>query len=68
MALSKVTIKGTGQLNGSKIINICVEMDRTIANNFIGSKKEQVIEAFVSQHYPGVKINPKNINVNIQHL
>lgn len=68
MSISKVTIKGTGQLNGPVIINKTVEMETKFANNFVGSKKDQVIEAFVNVHYPGVKINPRTIGVNITHI
>lgn len=65
MSQSKVTIKGTGQLNGPKVINKTVEMDTSMAKEFTGGNRYQVIEAFVSKHYPGVQINPKNIGVNV---
>ena len=62
---SKVTVKGTGQLNGPKVINKTVIMDSSMANEFTGSKRYEVIEAFVNTHYPGVKINPKNFGANV---
>lgn len=65
MGLSKVTIKGTGQLNGNVVINKTVEMDSAMANKFMGSNRYEVIEAFLNTNYPGVKVNPKNFGVNV---
>lgn len=62
---SKVTVKGTGQLNGPKVINKTVIMDSSMAKEFTGSKRYDVIEDFVRTHYPGVKINPKSLGVNV---
>uniref|UniRef100_UPI00404A4BA0 hypothetical protein n=1 Tax=Flavobacterium sp. TaxID=239 RepID=UPI00404A4BA0 len=61
----KVTVKGTGQLNGPKIINKTVIMDSSMAKEFTGSKRYDVIEDFVRTHYPGVKINPKSFGANV---
>ena len=63
MGQSKVTIKGTGQLNGNVVINKTVEMDSVMANKFMGSSRYEVIEAFLNTNYPGVKVNPKNFGV-----
>ena len=68
MGQSKVTIKGTGQLNGPVIINKTVEMDSVMANKFMGSSRYEVIEAFLNTNYPGVKVNPKNFGVNVVHI
>lgn len=65
MGQSKVTIKGTGQLNGNVLINKTVEMDSAMANKFMGSNRYEVIEAFLNTNYPGVKVNPKNFGVNV---
>lgn len=65
MGQSKVTIKGTGQLNGNVVINKTVEMDSAMANKFMGSSRYEVIEAFLNTNYPGVKVNPKNFGVNV---
>lgn len=65
MKLAKITIKGTGQLNGHVIINKTFEIERTMANAFVGPKRQQVIEDFLKQHYPGVKIDVKRIGINI---
>lgn len=62
---SKVTVKGTGQLNGPKVINKTVIMDSSMAKEFTGSKRYDVIEDFVRTHYPGVKINPKSFGANV---
>lgn len=60
-----VTVKGTGQLNGSVRINKTIELEENVAKTFTGSKKESVITDFCKTHYPGVKINPKSIGVNV---
>ena len=60
-----VTVKGTGQLNGPVRINKTIELDENVAKTFTGSKKESVITDFCKTHYPGVKIEPRSIGVNI---
>ncbi len=61
----KVTVKGTGHLNGSVPINKTVEMDAVMARKFGGSERYQVIEEFLKIHYPGVKVNPRNFGATI---
>jgi hypothetical protein len=68
MGKSRLTIKGTGQLGGPVMINQVVEMDSHMANKFMGYDRDVVMEEFLKVHYPGVKVNPKNIHVNIEHL
>jgi len=68
MANWKVTIKGTGQLNGPVPINKTVEMDERAAKAFSGSKRAKAIEAFVQTHYPGVKINPSQFSANVNPI
>lgn len=61
--MAKVIIKGSGQLNGSVVINKTIEMDIVQARSFVGAKKDEAIIALLAAHYPGVKINPKQISV-----
>jgi len=63
--MAKVTLKGTGQLNGPVIINKTIEMDDVQARAYTGSKRNEIILATLQIHYPGVKIEPKNIGVNV---
>jgi len=63
--MAKVTLKGSGQLNGSVIINKTIDMDDVQARAFMGGKRNEVISATLQIHYPGVKIDPKNIGVNV---
>jgi hypothetical protein len=65
--MAKVTLKGTGQLKGSVVINKTVELDDNQARNLTGSRKDDVITALLAVHYPGVKINPRQISVNIEY-
>ncbi|GEC73155.1 hypothetical protein SAMN05443543_102177 [Flavobacterium flevense] len=66
--MKQVIFRGTGQLNGPVIINKTIEVEDQIAINLGGSKRDDVKLAILSVHYPGVKINPKNISVNIAHI
>ena len=68
MKLSRITIKGTGQLNGPVIIDKTFEIESNIANSFVGPKKQQVVEDFLKQHYPGVKIDANRLGINIVQL
>jgi hypothetical protein len=61
----KVTVKGTGQLNGPVNINKTVEMEEQMAAKFNGANRYEVIEAFINTHYPGVKIQPRNFGANV---
>mgnify|MGYP000927574910 CR=1 FL=1 len=63
--MAKVTLKGTGQLNGPVIINKTIEIDDVQARAFVGPKKDEVITSTIAVHYPGVKINPRQIGVNV---
>lgn len=64
----EATFRGTGQLNGPVPINKTIEVDEQTAQNLGGSKRNDVKLALLSVHYPGVKINPKNISVNINRI
>jgi len=61
--MAKVTLKGVGQLNGPVIINKTIEMDEVQARTFTGPKRDEVIIGTIAVHYPGVKINPRRMNV-----
>lgn len=60
-----VILKGTGQLNGTVLIDKELEMEMREAQAFVGSKKDEVITATIAIHYPGVKINPRQIRINV---
>ena len=61
--MKKITFKGTGQLKGPVIINKTIEVDDSQAKNFVGQKRDEVILAALANHFPGVKINPKQIGI-----
>ena len=60
-----VILKGTGQLNGTVLIDKELEMEMREAQAFVDSKKDEVITATIAIHYPGVKINPRQIRINV---
>jgi hypothetical protein len=63
----KVTVRGTGQLNGSVIINKSVIYDDHImAYKFTGGDRYEVLAGFVRTHYPGVKFNPKDFVARVE--
>ncbi|MBE7691233.1 hypothetical protein [Tenacibaculum piscium] len=66
--MNKVTIIGTGQLNGPVVINKELELDDRTAQSLFGAKRHEVITAIVAIHYPGVKINPAQIGVNSEKI
>ena len=59
----KILISGTGQLNGPVVINKTIEIDRQTLNRLRGQHKDEVITEFLAVHYPGVKINPRQISI-----
>lgn len=63
-----VTFKGTGQLNGSIIINKTIEFERNAGIVFTGSKRNDAILSTLAVHYPGVKIDPKRIGLEIKTI
>ena len=42
-------------------------MDDVQARAFTSSKKDEVITATLAIHYPAVKINPRQIGVNVDY-
>lgn len=65
--MAKVTLIGTGHLNGSVSINKTVEIDKSMVPSFTGQKRFEAIEALLAVHFPGVKVNPQQIAVNIDY-
>ncbi len=62
----RVTVRGTGQLNGPLKVDKTVEMEEQMAGKFNGGNRYEVIEAFVKTHYPGIRIdNIRNFAANV---
>lgn len=61
--MKTVKLRGIGQLNGPVVIDKELELDDKIAQSLYGSKKDEVITNILAIHYPGVKINPRQIGV-----
>lgn len=66
--MKKVTFRGTGQLNGPVIINKTLELEDKIAQGLTGANKDEVKSAILDVHFPGVKINPRQISVEIVNI
>ena len=60
---TRITFRGTGQLNGPVIIDKTVDLDDKSLRPFYGAKRDEVMTAFIGNHYPGVKINPRQISI-----
>ena len=65
--MPEVTFRGTGQLNGPVPITKTIEVDIETAKNLGGSKRDDVILAILAVHYPGVRINPRQIGMEIKY-
>ena len=63
--MAKVTLKGIGQLNGPVVINKTLEFDTKQAQNFTGLKRDEVVLATLQIYFPGVKVNPRQIGINV---
>lgn len=62
----KVTVRGVGRLNGNVSINKSVIYDdRAMAYKHTGASRNEVLAGFLNVHYPGVKVDPKNLSVNV---
>lgn len=66
--MKQVTFRGTGQLNGPVIINKTIELDDKIAQSLAGPKKDEVKTAILSVHFPGVRIKPNQIGLEIKDI
>jgi hypothetical protein len=53
----KVTVRGTGQLNGPLKVDKTVIIEEQMAAKFNGGSRYEVIEAFVKTNYPGIRID-----------
>ena len=65
--MPEVTFRRTGQLNGPVPITKTIEVDIETAKNLGGSKRDDVILAILAVHYPGVRINPRQIGMEIRY-
>jgi hypothetical protein len=63
-----ITFRGTGQLNGVVIINKTIEVDDRTATSLTGLKSDEVKDAILAIHYPGVKIDPSKISTQSNYV
>jgi hypothetical protein len=66
--MKEVKFTGTGQLNGCVVINKTIEVDDRTAISLTGLKRNEVTLAILAIHYPGVKINPRQIGYQINSI
>jgi hypothetical protein len=66
--MKKVTIRGTGQLNGPKDVFKVLELEDQAAQNLTGQNRDKVIIALLAVHFPGVKIDPRKIGINVESI
>lgn len=66
--MKQATFRGFGQLNGSRMINLTIEVEDKTALDLHGPSRDSVKQAILSIHYPGVKINPKDVGVEIKSI
>tara|TARA_B110000967_G_C18546780_1_gene393336 strand:- start:419 stop:613 length:195 start_codon:yes stop_codon:yes gene_type:complete len=63
--MKKVIIRGTGQKNGSVIVNDELELEDKEALELMGGNKDEATLELLNKLYPGVKFDPKKIGVNV---
>lgn len=63
--MALVTFRGTGQLNGPVNINTTIEVNDSTARNLGGQNRNDVKKAILEREFPGVKIDPKNVGMEI---
>jgi hypothetical protein len=63
--MAKIVFKGSGQLNGSVPINKTIEIEDSQVGNFTGADRDEAIINLLAVYYPGVKIDLKQIGLNI---
>ncbi|MGD0712488.1 MAG: hypothetical protein ABR968_15030 [Bacteroidales bacterium] len=63
--MAKIIFKGSGQLNGSIPIDKTVEIEEDQIGNFTGANRDEAIIDLLAIYYPGVRIDPKHIGINI---
>ncbi len=66
--MKKVTFRGTGQLNGPRIIDKVLEVENQVAIDLLGRNRDRVILALLAVHYAGVEINPRKMGISIDTL
>lgn len=65
----RITVIGTGQLNGPVRINKTLEFDDLLmASKFRGPNRYEVLTDFAKTHYPGVKVNPKDLAAKMETI
>lgn len=62
-----VTFRGTGQLNGVVSINKTIEIDMQTAIDLGGFERDEVKLAILAVHFPGVRIDPRQIGSEIKY-
>lgn len=50
-----VTIKGTVQLNGPKIVNITFECSKVEAQMYVGAHRKAMLDQWAQNHFPGYR-------------
>ena len=63
--MAKIIFKGTGQCNGCVLIDKTIEIEENQVGNFTGQNRDDAIIDILAVYYPGVKIDPKQIGINI---
>jgi hypothetical protein len=66
--MKKVTFRGTGQLNGCRIIDLTIDVEDKTALDLHGPKRNEVKSAILAVHYPGVNIKPNQIACTITDI
>jgi len=66
--MKQVTFRGTGQLNGSRIINLTIEVEDKTALDLRGPKRDEVKSAILAVHCPGVNVKPNQITCTITDI
>jgi len=66
--MKKVTFRGTGQLNGCRIIDLTIDVEDKTALDLLGPKRNEVKSAILAVHYPGVNIKPNQIGCTVTDI
>ena len=66
--MKQVTFRGTGQLNGCRIIDLTIEVEDKTALDLHGPKRDEVKSAILAVHYPGVNIKPNQIGCTVTDI
>lgn len=63
--MAKLIIKGVGQMNGPVLIDKTIEIENNQVGNFTGANRDDALIDILAIYYPGVKIDPKSVGINI---